>query len=207
MSDIGVADSVQVIAPSSLGLISVNAAYNQAPSTVEFDVDYALGAEFVIRIGSPATVRLIFKDQSGAIIPGPAAGGAAINESPATFIATLSADGQSVLIDPKTLGSTILRYVYCRCLTANMIVRVTNRVGPLRPHRSVCMSVLDYLQVMDGDWQPRTIDDIISYVQADRQSIEGALEKLLRDGFVRQSGEFWLPLNPASAFSSAESRC
>jgi DNA-binding IclR family transcriptional regulator len=64
------------------------------------------------------------------------------------------------------------------------------------------MSVLDYLQVIDGDYQQRTIDNIAGHVQADRQSIERALETLSRDGFVRRSGEFWLPLNPNSAFSS-----
>ena len=35
--------------------------------------------------------------------------------------------------------------------------------------------------------------------------VEGALENLVRDGFVRQSGEFWLPLNPAAAFSGFDS--
>jgi hypothetical protein len=121
---------------------------------------------------------------------------------PATFTATLSAHGQSVLILPIPLGSTILRYVYCRCLTANLIVRITNRVGPLRPCGSIRRNVLDYLQAVNFDYQPRTIDDIVGYVGADRGSIEGALERLVKDGFVRQSGEFWQPLNPASASSS-----
>ncbi len=73
-----------------------------------------------------------------------------------------------MLIVPKALGSTILRYVYCSYVTANLIVRITNRVGPLRPHTSVRESVLDYLQAIDVDYQPRSIEDIIGYVGADR---------------------------------------
>lgn len=170
-------------------------------SSVEFDVDYSKGVEFVVRLGMSANVRLTFRDQGGAVVPGPACGGIVINDSPAAFEAILSADGQSILIVPKALGSTILRYVYCRCVTANLIVRITNRVEPLRPSISIRESVLDYLQAIEVNYQPRTIDDIIGYVGADRGLIEGALENLVHDGYVRQSGEFWLPLNPASASS------
>jgi hypothetical protein len=116
----------------------------------------------------------------------------------------LSPHGQSVLIVPKTLGSTILRYVYCRCLTANLIVRVTNRLGPLRPCRSIRRYVLEYLEAVNFDYQPRTIDDIIVYTGADRGLIESTLEGLVEDGFARQSGEFWQPLNSASASSSLD---
>ena len=137
-------------------------------SSVEFDVDYSQGVEFVVRVGMSATVRLIFKDQSGTVIPGPTCGGIVINDSPATFEATLSADAQSVLIVAKALGSTILRYVYCRCVTANLIVRITNRVRPLRPYTKMRESVLDYLQAVEADYEPRTIEDIIGYVGAGR---------------------------------------
>jgi len=204
MSEVAMADAAQVAAPhfSEYDSFHPQDADKLVPSSVEFDVDYSQGAEFVIRIGSPVTTRLIFKDQKGATIPGPTSGGMVINDSPATFTATLSPKGQSVLIVPKALGSTILRYVYCRCLTANLIVRITNRVGPLRPYRSVRRYVLEYLQAMNVDYQPRTIDDIIGYVGADRGSIESALESLVENGFVRQSGEFWQPLNPAPVFSS-----
>ncbi len=173
----------------------------RAPSSVEFDVDYSRGVEFVARVGTSAAVPLIFRDQNGKVTSGPTYGGTVINDSPATFTATLSIDGQSVLIDPKALGSTILRYVYCRCLTANLIVRITNRVGPLRPYSSVRECVLDYLQAVDADYQPRAVGDIIGRVGAGRGLVESALESLVQDGFVRQSGEFWLPLNAASAAS------
>ena len=169
------------------------------PSNVEFDVDYSRGAEFVVRVGSPATVRLIFKDQNGAPISGPASGGMVVNDSSATLTSALSDGGQSVLIVAKALGSTIVSYVFCNCLTAGLTVRVTNRVGPLRPHRSVRSTVLDYLQAINADYQPRTIDDIIGYVRADRRSIVSALERLVENGYIRQNGEFWQPLNPASA--------
>jgi hypothetical protein len=177
-------------------------ARSRAPSSVEFDVDYSHGAEFVARLGTSTTVPLIFRDQEGTVIPGPTYGGTVVNDSPATFEASLSADAQSIVIVPKALGSTILRYVYCRCLTANLIVRITNRVGPLRPHSSVRECVLDYLQVLEADYQPRTVGDIIGRVGAGRGLVESALKSLVQDGFVRQSGEFWLPLNPASAASS-----
>jgi hypothetical protein len=173
-------------------------------SSVEFDVDYSKGADFIVRVGTSATVRLIFKDQMGKVIPDPPPCGKVINDSPATFETTLSADGQSVLIVPKALGSTILRYVYCRCVTANLIVRVTNRVGPFRPYINVRESVLDYLQVLEANYEPRTIEDIVGYVGARRALVEGVLEDLVHDGYIRQSGEFWLPLNPASASSRAD---
>ena len=139
MTDVAVAGAVQVAAAHSS---DHNSSYpqetdNLAASNVGFDVEYSHGAEFIVRTGTPATVRLIFRDQKGAIIAGPTTGGKVINDSPVTFTATLSADGQAVLIVPKALGSTILRYFYCHCLTANLIVRVTNRIGPLRPHISV----------------------------------------------------------------------
>jgi hypothetical protein len=201
MSEVAIADAAQVAAPrfSEYDSFHPQDARKLVPISVEFDVDYSQGAEFVIRIGSPVTTRLIFKDQKGATIPGPSSGGMVINDSPATFTATLSPGGQSALIVPKALGSTILRYVYCRCLTANLIVRITNRVGPLRPDRSVRETVLDYLQAIEADYQPRTIDDISGYVGTGRGLVEDALQSLVQDGFVRKSGEFWLPLNPASA--------
>jgi hypothetical protein len=201
MTDIATADAAQIAAPHSSehDRFPPQNAYNPVPSSVEFDVDYSQGVEFVIRIGSPTNIRLIFKDQRGSPISRPTSGGVVLNDSPATLTSTLSGDGQSVLIAPKALGSTIVSYVSCSCLTASMIVRVTNRVGPLRPHRSVQISVLDYLRAINADYQPRTIDDIIGYVQADRRSIESALEHLVENGFIRQSGEFWQPLNPVSA--------
>jgi hypothetical protein len=207
MKDVAIAKTVQIAAAHSSDRDSSNPQdpHSLTASNVEFDVNYSQGAEFVVRIGTPATARLIFRDQRGAIVAGPTTGGKVINDSPVTFTATLSADGQAVLIVPKALGSTILRYFYCHCLTANLIVRVTNRIGPLRPHISVRESVLDFLQALDTDYQPRTIDDILGSVGADRALVEGALEKLVRDGFVRQSGDFWLPLNPASASSAFDS--
>jgi predicted transcriptional regulator len=60
-------------------------------------------------------------------------------------------------------------------------------------------TVLDYLQAIEADYQPRTIDDISGYVGTGRGLVEDALQSLVQDGFVRKSGEFWLPLNPASA--------
>jgi hypothetical protein len=176
---------------------------NSVPKSVEFDIDYSQGAEFVIRIGSPTTVGLIFRDQVGSPIARSISGGLLLNDSSATLTCTMSGDGKSALIAPKTLGSAIIKYVLCSCLTTGLIVRVTNRVGPLSTHHSVRRSVLDYVQAIDADYRNRTIDDIIGSVGADRQSIESALESLAQDGFVRRSGEFWLPLNPAAAFSNS----
>jgi hypothetical protein len=171
----------------------------RVPSTVEFDIDYSQGVELVVRLGSATTVQLIFKDQTGSVLPGPTSGGTVINDSPATFSAMLSADGQSVLIVPRALGSTIIHYVYCQCLTAGLIVRITNSIGSLPSDISVRDAVFYYLNAMEADYRLRTIDDIIGFVRVDRRLIEDTLEKLIRDGFVRQSGDFWLPLN--SGFS------
>jgi hypothetical protein len=170
------------------------------PSTVEFDVDYSQGVELVVRLGSPATVQLIFKDQMGSVLSGPGSGATIINDSPATFSAMLSADRQSVLIVPRALGSTIIHYVYCECLTASLIVRITNSIGPLRPTISVRDAVFYYLNSIEADYRIRTIDDIIGCVKVDRQLVEATLEALVRDGLVRQSGDFWPPLNSGFSF-------
>jgi hypothetical protein len=122
-----------------------------------------------------------------------------LNDSPATLTSTMSGDGRSILIVPKALGSAIVSYVLCRCLTTSLIIRITNQIGPLRLRRNIRRSVLDYLQATDADYQPRTTNDIIGYVQADRRSIESVLENLVENGFIRQNGEFWQPLSPAPA--------
>jgi hypothetical protein len=213
MTDIAPADAGRRAPPHSSehDLFHLQSTYNPVPSSVEFDIDYSHGVELVIRIGSPATVHLIFKDQRRSSIFRLISGGMLLNNSPETLTATLSDDGQSVLIVPKALGSTIVSYALCRCLTTSLIVRVTNRVGLLRPHLDIREAVLNFLQAVSTYYQPKTIDDItgymlvarrdnlVDYAQADRRSLEGALEKLAEEGLVRQNGEFWQPLNPASA--------